>query len=313
MADSVNDISFTQDLTQLDKLRQAAVNGNKSSEKAALKSAAKQFESIFSNMLFKSMRDANSEFKSDLLDTRTQDFYRQMLDEQRASDLSKSGSLGLADMIVAQLSAGIQGTNPSGKDGLQQALERVRESNSRSSTSDLKDIFSAGAAVNSATQTTNSEFKGPRDFISKLKPYADKAAKSLGVDPSLLLAQAALETGWGDKMVKNSLGSSNNLFNIKADKSWPGDKVATQTLEYEGRTPVIENASFRAYDNFQDSFNDYVRFLNSNPRYETALQNSKSSSDFIRGIHSAGYATDPDYADKVLRVKNQIDQMNSSL
>jgi flagellar protein FlgJ len=312
MADGINDIGFTQDLTQLDKLRQAAVNGDKSSEKKALESAAKQFESIFTNMLFKSMRNSNSEFKSDLLNTQSQDFYRQMLDEQRASDLSRSGSLGLADMIVAQLSAGIQGTTPKGEDGLQHALERVRQANHQSD-NNIQATVPVGSATSQIEKRADTQFNGPQDFIRKLKPYANKAAKSLGVDPSLLLAQAALETGWGDKMVKNSMGSSNNLFNIKANRSWSGDKVATQTLEYEGRTPVMEKTAFRAYDNVQDSFNDYVKFLNNNPRYATALQNSKDSKEFIQGIHKAGYATDPDYANKVLRVKNQIDQMNSSL
>ncbi|OEF68573.1 flagellar assembly peptidoglycan hydrolase FlgJ, partial [Vibrio tasmaniensis] len=136
-----------------------------------------------------------------------------------------------------------------------------------------------------------------------------KAASALGVDSSLLLAQAALETGWGSMMIKNSLGNSNNLFNIKADRSWKGDKVATQTLEFHGKTAVKESASFRSYSNFEDSFNDYVKFLNENPRYETALQHQGNSENFIKGIHQAGYATDPNYADKVLRVKAKIDEM----
>jgi len=308
MAD--HDIGFTQDLTQLDKLRQLAVSGNKDSKKDALASAAKQFESIFTSMLFKSMRDANSAFKSDLLGSQTQDFYQKMLDEQRSSELSKSGSLGLADMIVAQLSAGHQPIkNDSGSDNLSRALERVRQANQNS---DAKNISPTEVTTNLLNKRTDTHFNGPQDFINKLKPYANKAAHSLGIDPSLLLAQAALETGWGDKMVKNALGSSNNLFNIKAGKNWDGDKVATQALEYENKIPVIENTSFRAYNNLQDSFNDYVNFLNTNPRYASALNNSKDSRDFIRNIHDAGYATDPEYADKVLRVKDQIDKMNSS-
>ncbi|WP_193565464.1 glucosaminidase domain-containing protein, partial [Enterococcus faecium] len=80
-------------------------------------------------------------------------------------------------------------------------------------------------------------FDSRHSFVTKLKPYADKAARMLGVDSSLLIAQAALETGWGQKMVKNARGNSNNLFNIKADRSWQGDKVATQTLEYHNNVP----------------------------------------------------------------------------
>ncbi|MEF1307644.1 glucosaminidase domain-containing protein, partial [Vibrio owensii] len=88
-----------------------------------------------------------------------------------------------------------------------------------------------------------------------------------------------------------------------------GDKVTTQTLEFHDNTPVKETAAFRSYSNYQDSFNDYVRFLNENPRYETALQQGGDSESFIRGIHSAGYATDPSYADKVLQVKQKIESM----
>ncbi|WP_432215309.1 rod-binding protein [Vibrio splendidus] len=101
-----NDIGFIHDIGSLDRLRQQAVNGEEGSEKEALTAAAKQFESIFTSMLFKSMRDANSSFKSDMLNSQNEQFYRQMQDDQMASELSASGSLGLADMIVAQLSAG---------------------------------------------------------------------------------------------------------------------------------------------------------------------------------------------------------------
>ena len=105
-----------------------------------------------------------------------------------------------------------------------------------------------------------------------MKPYAERAARALGVDSSLILAQAALETGWGKKVIANTRGSSHNLFNIKADKRWTGDKVATQTLEYHQGIPVKENAAFRSYSSFEDSFNDYVQFLNDNPRANSALR-----------------------------------------
>ena len=152
-------------------------------------------------------------------------------------------------------------------------------------------------------------FDSPEQFVQSLKPYADKAAKALGIDSSILIAQAALETGWGKKVINNSLGSSNNLFNIKADNSWKGDKVATQTLEFHDNVPVKEKAAFRSYDSYEESFNDFVRFLNQNPRYQTTLSQNNNSESFIRGIHKAGYATDPNYADKVLQVKQRIDKM----
>ena len=250
-----NDIGFIHDIGSLDRLRQQAVNGEEGSEKEALTAAAKQFEAIFTSMLFKSMRDANSSFKSDMLNSQNEQFYRQMQDDQMASELSANGSLGLADMIVAQLSAGQASDATEDKvrsEGFDTSLQRPQFSG-RSEQRTLE-IQSASAAKQPVS------FDSPESFVTSMKPYAEKAASALGVDSSLLLAQAALETGWGSKMVKNSLGNSNNLFNIKADRSWKGDKVATQTLEFHGKTAVKESASFRSYSSFEDSFNDYVKF-----------------------------------------------------
>ncbi|MGY3686280.1 flagellar assembly peptidoglycan hydrolase FlgJ [Vibrio coralliilyticus] len=304
MINNGKDIGFIHDIANLDKLRQKAVDGDENSEREALTAAAKQFESIFTSMLFKSMRDANSTFESGLMDSQNQQFYRQMMDEQMASELSSSGSLGLADMIVAQLTSGsVENPNAASREAdfeaLMNKIDNVRQS--RRENAELAPVTAAAS--------TPTSFESPESFVTSMKPYAEKAARALGVDSSLLLAQAALETGWGQKVVSNSRGSSNNLFNIKADKSWVGDKVATQTLEYHQGVPVKEKAAFRSYSNFEESFNDYVRFLNDNPRYTMALRHQGNNEQFIHGIHQAGYATDPQYASKVLRVKAQIDQM----
>jgi peptidoglycan hydrolase FlgJ len=313
MINSDNDIGFIQDVSGLDKLRQQAINGDDGSEKSALHGAAKQFESIFTGMLFKSMRDANQDFKSELFDSQTQDFYHQMLDEQMASDMSKTGSLGLADMIVAQLStvgnkpAAVADSRP---DQLEEAMSRVREYHAHPHDHDIVPSSLAAPSIRPSSRASRSHvFDSPREFVRSMMPHAKKAADALGVEPSLLIAQAALETGWGDKVIKNARGSSNNLFNIKADSRWQGSKVASQTLEYHQHTPVMEKSSFRSYPSYKESFDDYVRFLNENPRYETALRTQTSSEDFIRGVHNAGYATDPSYADKVLQVQAQIDRM----
>ncbi|WP_391087990.1 flagellar assembly peptidoglycan hydrolase FlgJ [Vibrio sp. NH-UV-68] len=302
MINNGNDIGFIHDISSLDKLRKQAVNDEDGGEQAALNAAAKQFEAIFTSMLFKSMRDANSTFESGLMDSQNQQFYRQMMDEQMSSELSASGSLGLADMIVAQLTSGnIENENANSRntnfEALMGKVDAVRDERVRTTT------------VSQSEPVQSSRFDSPESFVASMKPYAEKAARALGVDSSLLLAQAALETGWGQKVLNNSRGSSNNLFNIKADRSWNGDKVATQTLEYHQGVPVKESAAFRSYANYEESFNDYVRFLNKNPRYTTALRHGGNDEQFIRGIHQAGYATDPAYADKVLSVKARIDQM----
>ncbi|HGF5100320.1 TPA: flagellar assembly peptidoglycan hydrolase FlgJ [Vibrio parahaemolyticus] len=308
MMKNPNDIGFIHDISSLDSLRQKAVKEGKDGEQEALHAAARQFESIFTSMMLKSMREANEGFESNIMNSQNEKFYRQMLDEQMASELSANGSMGLADMIVAQLTAG-QGNDKSEtamRDAANSAVE-YRRVDPKKAREIEKRLIESGEL--SRTSHTPAKFDSPESFVNSMKPYAEKAAKALGVEPSLLLAQAALETGWGQKVVQNARGSSNNLFNIKADRSWQGDKVTTQTLEFHDNTPVKETAAFRSYSNYQDSFNDYVRFLNDNPRYETALQQREDSESFIRGIHRAGYATDPTYADKVLQVKQKIESM----
>ncbi|ELA9195359.1 flagellar assembly peptidoglycan hydrolase FlgJ [Vibrio parahaemolyticus] len=308
MMKNPNDIGFIHDISSLDSLRQKAVKEGKDGEQEALHAAARQFESIFTSMMLKSMREANEGFESNIMNSQNEKFYRQMLDEQMASELSANGSMGLADMIVAQLTAG-QGNDRSEtamRDAANSAVE-YRRVDPKKAREIEKRLIESGEL--SRASHTPAKFDSPESFVNSMKPYAEKAAKALGVEPSLLLAQAALETGWGQKVVQNARGSSNNLFNIKADRSWQGDKVTTQTLEFHDNTPVKETAAFRSYSNYQDSFNDYVRFLNDNPRYETALQQRGDSESFIRGIHRAGYATDPTYADKVLQVKQKIESM----
>ncbi|EMI4402295.1 flagellar assembly peptidoglycan hydrolase FlgJ [Vibrio parahaemolyticus] len=308
MMKNPNDIGFIHDISSLDSLRQKAVKEGKDGEQEALHAAARQFESIFTSMMLKSMREANEGFESNIMNSQNEKFYRQMLDEQMTSELSANGSMGLADMIVAQLTAG-QGNDKSEtamRDAANSAVE-YRRVDPKKAREIEKRLIESGEL--SRTSHTPAKFDSPESFVNSMKPYAEKAAKALGVEPSLLLAQAALETGWGQKVVQNARGSSNNLFNIKADRSWQGDKVTTQTLEFHDNTPVKETAAFRSYSNYQDSFNDYVRFLNDNPRYETALQQRGDSESFIRGIHRAGYATDPTYADKVLQVKQKIESM----
>ncbi|MGR5236525.1 flagellar assembly peptidoglycan hydrolase FlgJ [Vibrio alfacsensis] len=315
MVNNPNDIGFIHDISSLDSLRQKAVKEGKEGEQEALRAAALQFESIFTSMMLKSMREANEGFESNFMNSQNEKFYRQMLDDQMASELSSSGSMGLADMIVAQLTVG-QGDDKSEmamRDAANNAVEyrRVDASKAREIEQRLIESGQLSRSGSEPIRSVNepSRFDSPESFVHSMKPYAERAAKVLGVEPSLLLAQAALETGWGQKVVKNARGSSNNLFNIKADRSWQGDKVTTQTLEFHDNTPVKETAAFRSYSSYQDSFNDYVRFLNENPRYETALQQGGGSESFIRGIHNAGYATDPNYADKVLQVKQKIERM----
>ncbi|MFQ6370307.1 flagellar assembly peptidoglycan hydrolase FlgJ [Shewanella sp. YIC-542] len=149
----------------------------------------------------------------------------------------------------------------------------------------------------------------PEDFVKVLYPYAKEAAAQLGTSAEVLLAQSALETGWGQKMIKTSDGRpSNNLFNIKADKRWQGGSTTVGTTEYEQGRAVRENAAFRVYDNLKDSFNDYVALISQSERYQHARQVAAEPAQYVRGLAQAGYATDPQYANKVMRVLQSIKQ-----
>ena len=130
---------------------------------------------------------------------------------------------------------------------------------------------------------------------------AQKVQEKLGVPFEVVIAQAALETGWGQKIIQDQNGSSsNNLFNIKADSRWSGDKVQKDTLEFEHGAMVKKSEPFRMYQTLNDSVNDYINFLSTSERYQDALQGSSNVEHFLQGLQKAGYATDPQYADKIL-------------
>jgi flagellar protein FlgJ len=264
-----------------------------------------------------------------------------MHDEQLSSQLSTTGSLGLADMIVKQLGGEQQDLSqhkPTTELRPQQQPQpfSIRPINADSvalplatgstdkalslplSESRLHQQVAPVVAVktlpdkpteSSIKPIEPTSFASAEAFVSHMKPYAKQAARALGTDPALLIAQAALETGWGKKVINNALGSSNNLFNIKADPRWQGQKVATKTLEFHDGIAVQEQAAFRSYDSYQHSFDDFVNFLQHNPRYSKALTHSNQPQQFIREIHQAGYATDPNYSNKVLAVMKKVQSL----
>jgi len=136
--------------------------------------------------------------------------------------------------------------------------------------------------------------------VREIWPLAVRAGEKLGVNPRAIVAQAALETGWGSRQIRDDAGvSGNNLFGIKADRGWTGERVTVSTLEYEGGLPKPQRAQFRAYPDLATGFEDYVRFLQGNPRYSDALRAGGSAGDYAERLQSAGYATDPRYAEKI--------------
>ena len=159
-------------------------------------------------------------------------------------------------------------------------------------------------------------FDSPESFISSMWEHAKTAAQKIGLNPAVMIAQAALETGWGKHVIpKQDGGSSFNLFNIKADRSWQGEHAKKMTLEFEQGLPVKKQANFRAYDSIKESINDYVDFLQSNPRYSKALNNVDKPEQYLDDLQKAGYATDPNYAQKIKNVlqRGEFKQMLTSL
>ncbi|GLP94987.1 flagellar assembly peptidoglycan hydrolase FlgJ [Paraferrimonas sedimenticola] len=309
----MNKISESQhymDLAGLDKLRSQA----KDNDPQALRAAAEQFEGLFMQMVLKSMREANAAFESDSpFNTQYTQFYQQMHDQQMSVDLSQKGSLGLADLIVTQLGGGSANFAPASslRGGLDSqtvmAPAVVKPSEQVADTKKLSEESKQASVQAEASPQATGFFDQAEDFINQLTPMAIEASQKLGTSPALLLAQSALETGWGRKIVKRSNGESSfNLFNIKADRRWNGDKTQVATLEFEQGVAVKKQADFRAYQGFQQSFDDFVSFLQSGSRYQSALDKAASPGEFIDAIHQAGYATDPNYGDKVKGLMEQI-------
>jgi len=259
-----------------------------------LREVAQQFEAIFMRMLLKTMRQAQDTLsdKDNPLNSDQMKFYRDMHDQQLAVNLSSNGSLGLADVIVQQLSGPTntrfvnspQINTISGEEGVLNAAQNI-------------------SAKPTNNEEKRSSFNTPQDFIEYLLPKVQPAAEKLGIDAKALVAQSALETGWGKFIMHDKDGkSAHNLFGIKADTRWAGEKVVVNTMENEGGVASQIRAAFRSYDNFSDSVNDYVDFLKSNSRYADALDKTENVKGFFQALQDAGYATDPDYANKVISI-----------
>ena len=159
--------------------------------------------------------------------------------------------------------------------------------------------------INSRAGQKSSISESQENFVTLLKPHAEKAAKELNISPDVLIAQVALETGWGKHVIHDQKGNNSfNLFNIKAAGGWQGDKVNISTLEYRDGIAANEKADFRKYSNYAQSFSDYVSLMKNSPRYQEALDAGKNSSAYAEALQSAGYATDPHYAKKIKSLLN---------
>lgn len=318
---------FALDLQGLQRLKQTAINA----PNEGLEVAAKQFEAIFLQMVLKSMRETIPE--SGLLDNKRMRFYTDMLDKQWAQHLSGSG-FGLAEQLINQLEGrglvpgSIQGESliagiPRGTprvlhDGLvASAPDDSPGKPSMSAPTSLgnelllqpRGGFVAGGAYaidnNVSDASTADASERPvhvARFMDQLAGPARAASRTTGVPAELILAQAALETGWGKHEIPTvDGGNSHNLFGIKAGSQWQGETTDIVTTEYVAGVARKQVESFRVYDSFEDAFTDYARLIGDNPRY-AGVVSASNAHEAAYALQAGGYATDPAYADKLIAV-----------
>lgn len=307
----IDQAQVAYDIKGLDVLRQGAQKG----DRKALEATAEQFEAIFVRMMLKSMRDATDALADEDSPFNSQQvkFYRDMQDQQMASDLAKNGNLGLAELIMQQLDPEGSGVTPASivRGGANLSDFQADSGNNTSGKQDVSVMKSSDISESNRAESSRgvaykkSAFESPEAFIESLLPVAEKVAGELGLDPKALVAQAAVETGWGQHMIHSSRGeNSHNLFGIKADRDWSGDKQVVETLEYNQGLAKKQKAAFRSYDDFHASMQDYVQFIKDSPRYRNAVEQSAEPKAYFQQLQQAGYATDPAYAEKVMSVFN---------
>jgi len=296
------------DFTAFTELRKGA----REQSPEAIKKVAQQFESLFVQMMLKSMRDTLPE--SELFGSKSEKMYQDMFDKQLSMQISTGRGIGLASTIERQLGGTPENNELSDKkitDYLAnpRPVDVAEKSNvtlfklRKELMGDSIDLQNKqNKFENNAEKNT---WQNIKDFVKDIWPYAQRAANALGVAPDVLVAQSALETGWGKHTPKKSDGSNSfNVFGIKADTRWQGDKVELTTREYRHGVVQKEQASFRSYDSVADAFADYTNFILDNPRYQQALERGYDAEAYAKELQKAGYATDPNYAEKINRVRS---------
>ncbi|ODP31161.1 MULTISPECIES: flagellar assembly peptidoglycan hydrolase FlgJ [Pandoraea] len=248
----------------------------------ATQQAAKQFEAVFTQMMVKSMRDAT--MSGGLLGSDQEKMFNGMLDDQLAQQLASHKGIGLADLMLKQL-AKTGTTLPPAATGRQQSL--------------------AGRAYNAADAigVADGAPAAAGEFVDRMASAAQNASANSGIPARFMLSQAALESGWGKREIRRADGStSHNVFGIKAGKNWNGPTVEVATTEYVNGQPRKVMAKFRAYGSYDEAFADYANLISNNPRYSSVVASANDAASFANNLQRAGYATDPQYANKLMKV-----------
>lgn len=300
--------ALAADTKSLNALKYAAGENNPQ----ATREAAKQLESLFMREMIKSMREATATLKSGLLDSDQSKMATDMLDQQLSVSMSGLPG-GLTQAITRQLTRSMGGA----------ADATEGEDDGTLSFSIPSTLSLAGKARRSASSLQGNAAvgayapapKGRDNFVQHHSTAAQKVAQDSGIPASFMLGQAGHETGWGKSEIRNADGSNSfNLFGIKAGKGWTGKVAEITTTEYiDGQARKV-TAKFRAYDSYEESFRDYARLISESPRYAQAMQSTGSAQAYASALQKAGYATDPEYANKLSRAiqSTQLAQRNQA-
>jgi flagellar protein FlgJ len=237
----------------------------------AISAVAGQVEALFLQMMLKSMRDASM---GDELDGNEMGVYQDMFDKQVALTISQHQDLGIGAILKRQLSG-------------------------RTALAAPKTASGAGSTAPQVLAQT------PAEFVDQVMPAIRRAATALDVNPLGLLAQAALETGWGQRMARTADGSSSfNLFGVKAGDEWKGARVVADTVEFGNGVATPRRTAFRAYGSIEESVNDFANLLKKSARYRDAIAAGGDVHAYIDRMGKSGYATDPEYANKLNQILN---------
>jgi flagellar protein FlgJ len=318
---------FALDVQAVNELRIAS----KKDSHASLEAAARQFEALFMNMMLKAMRDATPQ--DDLIDSEQSRLYTSMLDQQLSQSMASRG-VGLADVMIRQLRGGLPPQPEQETPAPASAATGHQSAGDIPSLARLQSNLVTQQRVQPSAPVATPELSGPSsapapsanprmeslapaapqpaahshvmEFQARLMPYAQQASQATGIPALFMLGQAALESGWGKRELRGPDGSpSYNLFGVKAGTNWKGPVVESVTTEYVGGVARKSVEKFRSYSSYADAFGDYANLLRSNPRYAQVLAQAVQGLDaesFAQGLQQAGYATDPNYADKLSQI-----------
>lgn len=296
------------DFTQFNNLRTQAQTDP--GDTAVLREVASQFEALFVQTLLKEMREASL---GDPLfgSSNEHKTYTEMFDQQLATELASHQGFGIADALVRQLAGVEPATVNAGEVARGLPLPPRSTIPASGASAPAAKLDTASQAAVTPVTVPAATWGSPQEFVRDIWPDARRTAQRLGVPPEALVAQAALETGWGARVMRTASGANSfNLFGIKTGPDWSGSSVNKRTLEFENGVPIQVRDRFRAYSGVRQAFDDYARVLESRPRYVRVL--NSSAAEFPQRIQEAGYATDPDYASKIEAVM-QSPLLRSSL